>query len=80
MRKTLQVDVHIHAVETGYQRGNHQCNAEACHTFHDGIHIVGDDGGEGVHGSRQNITVGDFYKLKFCHSDIYMYICIVKQE
>ena len=37
MRKTLQVDVHIHAVETGYQRGNHQCNAEACHTFHDGI-------------------------------------------
>lgn len=26
------------------------------------------------------ITVGDFYKLKFCHSDIYMYICIVKQE
>ena len=26
------------------------------------------------------ITLGDFYKLKFCHSDIYMYICIVKQE
>jgi hypothetical protein len=23
---------------------------------------------------------GDFYKLRFCHSDIYMYICIVKQE
>ena len=57
LRKTLQVDVHIHAVETGYQRGNHQCNTEACHTFHDGIHIVGDDGGEGVHGSRQDITV-----------------------
>ena len=26
------------------------------------------------------VTLGDFYKLKFCHSDIYMYICIVKQE
>lgn len=24
--------------------------------------------------------IGDFYKLRFCHSDIYMYICIVKQE
>jgi hypothetical protein len=28
----------------------------------------------------QFIDKGDFYKLKFCHSDIYMYICIVKQE
>ena len=26
------------------------------------------------------LSEGDFYKLKFCHSDIYMYICIVKQE
>ena len=51
MWKTLQVDVYIHAVETGYQGGNHQSDAEACHTFHDGIYIVGDDGGKGIHGS-----------------------------
>ena len=30
--------------------------------------------------SLLRISLGDFYKLKFCHSDIYMYICIVKQE
>ena len=29
---------------------------------------------------ENELTKGDFYKLKFCHSDIYMYICIVKQE
>jgi hypothetical protein len=33
-----------------------------------------------VETARNNINKGDFYKLKFCHSDIYMYICIVKQE
>ena len=49
--------VDIHTVETGYQCRDHQNDRQTCHTFHDGIHVVGDDGGEGVHGSRQNITV-----------------------
>ena len=37
-------------------------------------------GEECFKGCIPRITKGDFYKLKFCHSDIYMYICIVKQE
>ena len=49
--------IHIHAVKAGYQCGYHQCDGEARHAFHDGVHVIGYDGGEGVHRSRKDVTV-----------------------
>lgn len=57
------MDIHIHPVETGYQCRDHQRNGKAGHAFHDGIHVVGDDGGKGVHRSGEDIAV-DVYGIK----------------
>ena len=57
MWETFQVNIYIHAIETGYQCRNHQRNGKACHSFHDGIHVVGDNGGKGIHGSREDVAV-----------------------
>ena len=63
IRYLFQMDVHIHSVEAGYQRRNHQSYGKAGHTFHDGIHVVGDDGGEGIHRSGEDITL-DIHRIK----------------
>ena len=34
------MNIHIHAIETGNQCRKHQDDGEACHTFHDRIHII----------------------------------------
>lgn len=57
------MDIHIHSVETGYQCRDHQCNGKAGHAFHDGIHVVGDDRGKGVHRSGEDIAV-DIHGIK----------------
>ena len=36
----FQVNIHIHAVETGYQCRYHERDGKARHTFHDSVHIV----------------------------------------
>ena len=57
MGEGIQVDVHVHAVEAGDDGGYHQRDAEARHAFHDVVHVVRDDGGEGVHRARQDVAV-----------------------
>ena len=57
MGEGIQVDVHIHAIEAGDDGGYHQRDAEARHAFHDVVHVVRDDGGEGVHRAGQDVAV-----------------------
>ena len=53
----LDVHVHVHAVEAGDECGDHQHDAEAGHALHDGVDVVRDDGGEGIHRARQDVAV-----------------------
>lgn len=57
MRDFVNMDIDIHTVKTCYQRWYHQRNRQACHAFHDGIHIVGNNGSKSVHCTCKNITV-----------------------
>lgn len=57
MGEGIQVDVHVHAIEAGDDGGYHQRDAEARHAFHDVVHVVRDDGGEGVHRAGQDVAV-----------------------
>ena len=47
----------IHTVDAAYDVWNHHYNCETGQKFHDSVHVVGDDGSKGVHGSGQDITV-----------------------
>lgn len=57
MRYLLDVNVDVHAIEAGDERGHHEHNREAGHAFHDGVHVVRDDGGEGVHRAGEDVAV-----------------------
>ena len=37
------MNIHIHDIETGNQCRKHQDDGQTCHTFHDRIHIIGDN-------------------------------------
>ena len=54
--------IHVHTIETGYQRRYHQGNGKACHAFHDSIHVVGNDGSESVHCPCKDVAV-DVYRV-----------------
>ena len=62
MWKSFQVYIHVHTVETGYQRRYHQGNGKACHAFHDSIHVVGNDGSESIHCPCKDVAV-DVYRV-----------------
>ena len=62
MWKSFQVYIHVHTVETGYQRRYHQGNGKACHAFHDSIHVVGNNGSESVHCPCKDVAV-DVYRV-----------------
>ena len=51
------MDVYVHAVETGDYSGYHQGDTEARHAFHDVVHVVRDDGSEGIHRAGEDIAV-----------------------
>ena len=57
MGERVQMDVYVHAVETGDYSGYHQCDAEARHAFHDVVHVVRDNGGKGIHRASEDVTV-----------------------
>lgn len=49
MRHIFSVDRDVHTVEAGDEGGNHQDYGDRGHALHDGVHVVGNDGGECVH-------------------------------
>ena len=57
MGQAFDVNIHVHTVETGNQRRHHQDDGETGHAFHDGVHVVGDNGREGIHRTRKDVTV-----------------------
>ena len=57
MRHIFSVDRDVHTVETGDEGGNHQDDGDGGHALHDGVHVVGDDGGECVHRAGQDIAI-----------------------
>ena len=57
MRHIFSVDRDVHTVEAGDEGGNHQDDGDGGHALHDGVHVVGDDGGECVHRAGQDIAI-----------------------
>lgn len=57
MGERIQMDVYVHAVETGDYSGYHQCDAEARHAFHDVVHVVRDDGSKSIHCASEDVAV-----------------------
>ena len=57
MGERIQMDVYVHAVETGDYSGYHQCDAEARHALHDVVHVVRDNGSKSIHGARKDVAV-----------------------
>ena len=57
MGSVFNIIDHIHSVEAGNQRWYHQNNRDGGHALHDGIHVVGDDGGKSIHRSGKDIAV-----------------------
>ena len=51
------MNIHIHAVETGYQCRYHERDGKARHAFHDSIDVVGNNGGKSIHRSCQDVAV-----------------------
>ena len=57
MRHIFSVDRDVHTVEAGDEGGNHQDYGDRGHALHDGVHVVGNDGGECVHCTGQDIAI-----------------------
>lgn len=51
------IDLHVHAVEAGNQRGYHQHYGDCSHLLHDVVDIVGDDGGKRPKSGVEDVTV-----------------------
>ena len=57
MRHIFSVDRDVHTVEAGDEGGNHQDDGDGGHALHDGVHVVGDDGGERIHRTGQDVAI-----------------------
>ena len=62
-------DVDVHAVEAGDEGWNHEDEGDACEALHDGVDVVGDDGGVGVEGSVEHLDCDGCGGVGLSHFD-----------
>lgn len=68
-------DVDIHTVKACHESRDHKDDGQACHPFHDSVHIVGYDGGIGVESALENVAVDAYGAVGLTE----LYVDVLKQ-
>ena len=68
----------VHAEEAGYERREHQDNADACEHLHDRTHVVVNQVGVGVHRGVEDVRVDVRCLASLAHldADVFYHVCV----